>query len=145
MQTFLPLPCFEASAKCLDTKRLGKQRVECLQLVLCLRGYSQGWTKHPAVMMWSNHVPALIRYGLFICEEWIGRDYKDTCFESLLKLSTISYTELMADDLPMPKWLGDERFHDSHKSNLLRKDRIYYGRFEWRVPSLYPYIWPGPG
>lgn len=32
MQTFLPYPDFRQSAKVLDRARLGKQRVECLQL-----------------------------------------------------------------------------------------------------------------
>lgn len=30
MQTFLPYPDFKMSAECLDNKRLGKQRSECL-------------------------------------------------------------------------------------------------------------------
>jgi hypothetical protein len=31
VNTFLPFPSFEASARCLDNKRLGKQRVEAYQ------------------------------------------------------------------------------------------------------------------
>lgn len=37
MQTFLPYPNFVESAKCLDDKRLGKQRVECLQILNVLQ------------------------------------------------------------------------------------------------------------
>lgn len=33
MQTFLPYPDFNESARVLDDKRLGKQRVECLQIL----------------------------------------------------------------------------------------------------------------
>lgn len=36
MQTFLPYPSAERSARVLDTKRLGKQRVECLQILATL-------------------------------------------------------------------------------------------------------------
>lgn len=36
MQTFLPYPSAEQSAKVLDTQRLGKQRVECLQILATL-------------------------------------------------------------------------------------------------------------
>lgn len=36
MNTFLPYPSFKDSAKCLDNKRLGKQRVECLQILRTL-------------------------------------------------------------------------------------------------------------
>ena len=44
MQTFLPYPDFERSAKVLDNKRLGKQRVEVLQIlnVLLRPGGKQG-------------------------------------------------------------------------------------------------------
>lgn len=38
MQTFLPYPNFKASARVLDTKRLGKQRVENLQIMSALLG-----------------------------------------------------------------------------------------------------------
>jgi hypothetical protein len=37
MQTFLPYPDFRESLESLDNKRLGKQRVEALQLTLALR------------------------------------------------------------------------------------------------------------
>jgi hypothetical protein len=39
--------------------------------------------------------------------------------------------------------LGDEAFHASHRSNLLRKDRDYYGAFGWTEPDDLPYVWPG--
>ena len=39
MQTFLPYPDFAESAKVLDNKRLGKQRVECLQIMKALKVY----------------------------------------------------------------------------------------------------------
>ena len=37
MQTFLPFADFSKSAACLDDKRLGKQRVECLQILKALQ------------------------------------------------------------------------------------------------------------
>lgn len=41
-----------------------------------------------------------------------------------------------------PPWIGREDFHRSHQSNLLRKDKDYYGRFNWSVPDDLPYVWP---
>ena len=38
MQTFLPYADFPGSAKVLDRKRLGKQRVECCQILNTLLG-----------------------------------------------------------------------------------------------------------
>lgn len=146
MQTFLTYSCFKMSAKCLDNKRSGKQRVETLQLVRGLKGYSDnGYLNHPASIMWSNHVDALIKYGLIVCLDWIERGFNDTCFDKLLSLSTLSYSELMSPSLPMPSWLGNPKLHESHQSNLLKKDEAYYSQFKWTVPNNLPYWWPGPG
>ena len=40
------------------------------------------------------------------------------------------------------EWIGDERFHSSHRSNLLRKDPIYYGKYDWKETPDLPYYWP---
>ena len=51
VQTFLPYPDFERSARTLDPKRLGKQRVETIQVVRALTRPGYGWANHPAVLM----------------------------------------------------------------------------------------------
>ncbi len=58
MQTFLPYEDFTLSAQCLDYRRLGKQRVEALQIFNALTGAStkdgreyRGWINHPATKM----------------------------------------------------------------------------------------------
>jgi hypothetical protein len=43
---------------------------------------------------------------------------------------------------PMPPWWGDPAFHASHRSNLLRKDPVWYGQFGWAEPPDLPYVWP---
>ena len=58
MQTFLPYKSFRKTALCLDNKRLGKQRVETLQILRALTGYynqSGAWLNHPAVKMWRGY------------------------------------------------------------------------------------------
>jgi hypothetical protein len=54
MQTFLPSTSFIQSAKCLDYKRLGKQRVEAKTIINILEGKttSNAWRNHPATKMW---------------------------------------------------------------------------------------------
>lgn len=64
MQTFLPYPDFTESAAVLDRDRLGKQRVEALEV---LRGPTVpgcGWRNHPAARMRIGYEEALVRYGL---------------------------------------------------------------------------------
>lgn len=135
MQTFLPYPSFAESARCLDNKRLGKQRVECLQILNALANPAKGWQNHPAVKMWRGHTPSLVLYGCEVCLEWKARGFKDTCLE---KISSF----MAASRGTIPGWLGDEAFHASHRSNLLRKDAIHYGKFGWVESNDLPYIWP---
>jgi len=63
MQTFLPYEDFQKSAQVLDYRRLGKQRVEGMQIIKAIENPKpQGWKKHPIVKMWTPYVPALKQY-----------------------------------------------------------------------------------
>ena len=142
MQTFLPYSDFQKSAKCLDYRRLGKQRVETKQILMTLLGESNGWANHPAVKMWRGHETALIHYGIEMCLEWISRGYKDTCLPWFYqKLEQIKFNRNLTGH-PIPIWLGEEKFHASHRSNLLRKDPLWYNKFNWLEANNLPYIWP---
>jgi len=136
MQTFLPFSSFSESAACLDRQRLGKQRVECLQILQTLTGEKTGWRNHPAVKMWAGHEGALCLYGLEICEEWISKGYKDTCAD---RIRNIMSTQQNFD---LPKFVGDGDFHLSHQSNLVRKMPDYYKAKFPGVPADLPYVWP---
>lgn len=134
MQTFVPLDTFEESAASLDRQRLGKQRVEVLQICKALTG-DGGWGNHPATKMWRGHENGLAAYGVAVCLEWKGRGYKDTCLE---KIS--AFYEPDPDDLP--GWWGEEALHLSHRSNLVRKMPEHYGLLWPDVPADLEYVWP---
>lgn len=136
MQTFLPYADFQQSARVLDYRRLGKQRVETLQLVNAIGGL-KGWSRHPAALMWEGHIGTLICYGKIMCEEWISRGYKDTCLGKLDEM-----LKAYCDQLTDPPWLGDERVHSSHRAALLHKDEIYYKQFNWSECPILDYFWP---
>jgi Pyrimidine dimer DNA glycosylase len=148
MQTFLPCPNFVACARVLDSRRLGKQRVEALQIVRALLVPEYGWRHHPAVLMWKGHPEALGRYGLDICREWRGRGFADTCQPKiladlgLLGVELVRGQEELAAAGALPAWLGDAALHRSHQSALLRKDPEFYGSCFLGVPDDLPYIWP---
>src|SRR3954470_5825250 len=78
MQTFVPVADFEESARLLDTPRLGKQRVETLQILRALELPDYGWATHPAVLMWRGRTPALVAYGLAMVRVWRERGLGDT-------------------------------------------------------------------
>lgn len=150
MQTFLPYPSFQASAQALDYRRLGKQRVEVLQLLKALAGESRGWRNHPATNMWRGYEKALIWYGIKVCTEWTRRGYKDTCLDKIKAYWSIFNNgyEWVADqyqDIPWPHWLTDSSssaFHASHRSNLLRKDPAFYSQYDWEEGPDLEYVWP---
>lgn len=157
MQTFLPYSDYTASARVLDRARLGCQRLEGKDaLYVCYRhagvdvadilGLTEKQTSfiwrryrhHPAAMMWIDHEQSLARYCIAICDEWIARGYVDNqrrYFVALLERCPIG----SGDD---PVWLGDEDFHRSHRSNLLRKMPEHYRRYWPDERDDLPYVWP---
>lgn len=130
MQTFLPYPNFKKSAKTLDYRRLGKQRVEAYQIYLALTQGSR-WKNHPAVKMWKGYENALLIYMNTMIDEWKSRGYKNNMA-----------IYLISGPVVYPPWIGNKRFHISHQSNLLRKDYDFYSKFFKNVPSYLPYQWP---
>ncbi len=138
MQTFLPFASFEESARVLDPKRLGKQRVETLQILNALTGRSRGWRSHPAVLMWRGHEPALVHYGLVVCVTWRALGYADTCYEKIRAFAPDVHTRPPV----LPPWLGLRELHRSHQSALVRKDPAIYRRWFPDVPDDLPYYWP---
>lgn len=156
MQTFLPYPEFMTSAVVLDDRRLGKQRVEALQILRALTREGYGWKHHPAVRMWAGHEEALACYAREICAEWVRRGYTDSCAASI-------DADLAAAGLPAPRsqpelaaarrlppWLGDDRLHGSHRAALVGKDPDHYrdrfGDVEFGdIDQDVPYFWPVRG
>lgn len=156
------------TAKVLDRQRLGKQRVEALQILqtlkrgkytccspvcksqpipeptdgrlcpTCMRAIVRitPWYNHPAVQMWKGYENGLILYLSEMCREWVSRGYQDTCLEKAQALAPASKVTLL------PDWIGNETFHRSHQSNLLRKNSDHYRQYFLGVPDDLPYVWP---
>lgn len=144
MQTFIPYTNIKKSAKVLDNKRLGKQRVEAIQIARCLLGYTEGWCHHTVTKMWKYHESFLINiYLKTIMSEWENRGMKnDKCkihYEYLSKVLQ-SYKPIK------PWWMNDRRyflrFCRRHKSNLIRKYPEYYRDKFPGIPDNLPYLWP---
>jgi hypothetical protein len=141
MQTFLPFPDFSASARVLDSPRLGKQRVEALQVQRAIVLPAYGWQNHPAMRMWRGYIPALTRYALAMVDEWTARGHADSTRSLIAEFDPGAES----DDTPaLPSWLGDEALHLSHRSNLVRKAPEIYAEIFPGVPPDLPYVWPGP-
>jgi hypothetical protein len=133
MQTFLPYADLQESVRVLDYRRLGKQRVETFQVlnILLDRTPTKGWRNHPVTRMWSGYESALQVYQNYTIQEWVNRGYKNN----------MQFEEILIPSPQMPSWFGDEEFHRSHRSNLLRKDYEYYSQF-FDEPTDLEYSWP---
>ena len=132
MQTFLPYKSFDESLKSLDYRRLGKQRVEAMQILNVLLGRTEtkGWRNHPITRMRVGYENALKEYLNKCIDHWIDRGYNNNLSK-----------EDITGDIVYPHWLGDDKFHSSHRANLLRKDKEFYSKYMWIEDSDNPYAW----
>lgn len=137
--TFLPYPCFKESVKCLDDSRLGKQRVECHQILGILLDWPTkggkkrtGWVNHPAVRMWRGYPDALKLYMNKSVIEWVERG----------KVNNYELWDCTDREVINPPWIGDERVHRSHRQVLLYKDYNWYSQYGWVEEPKYDYHWP---
>lgn len=149
MQTFLPYPDFLASAAALDQRRLGKQRVEAIQVLRGLTRPGYGWRHHPAVKMWVGYEEALTRYGLDVCAVWCEPGRADTCAATLVTdlaaargMRAVRTQAELAEVGELPPWLGRDDLHLSHRSSLLRKDPEHYRPQFGDIPIDLEYVWP---
>jgi len=80
--------------------------------------------------MWKGYKKALELYYNTTILEWERRGYKNN-----MQL-------IVTENIVLPPWFGNELFHASHRSNLLRKDPVYYSQFGWKESLDLEYIWP---
>lgn len=148
MQTFLPVKSFVKSMEYLDMRRLGKQRVEAaqileilidkpvipknLQSIVPFQRKFGAWTRHPAVLMWTGYEEWLKLYLACAIGEWLYRGYSNT-------MIVPPYDTALQ---PPPDWLGYEEFHQSHRSNLVRKFPEHYKKFWPEERNDLKYFWP---
>jgi len=140
MQTFMPHGDYVSVARALDSKRLGKQRVETYQIIKALRGeYAKtgAWVNHPASVMWSGHIYDLALYGLTVSIEFYERGYDGWNMCEVFNALTRNLADNNTEQYPW--WVNNELLQLTHQSNLVRKDHTKY---DYPVPPNIPYIWP---
>lgn len=140
MQTFLPYPDFQKTARVLDDRRLFKQAVEAQQLInLITTGKTKsgrkfrGYHNHPIVKIWRCCPLALKKYYNTILSEVRRRG------QTKSKLKKYS---LPTGPLQYPSWLGNRHFHAAHRAALLVKNFNHYSQFNWKEKPQINYFWP---
>lgn len=136
MQSFITSSCLLTCSKNLDNKRLGKQRLEGVQMLNAMNNpHNRGWKNHPCTEMWRPYQESLKFYINCIIEEWIFRGFKNTM------QFFPQYSE------QMPDWFHWQSLQRSHKASLLRKNPHFYKNIFIKniddYEKLVPYLWTG--
>lgn len=83
-----------------------------------------GW-RHGVMRMWSGSERALLRYQEATCAEWTGRGYRDTCMAK--SRYVVDLVIPAGESEQWPPWWGEPHLHLTHRSNLVWKDKPFYG------------------
>lgn len=116
MQVFMPYTTIIQSVRCLDDKRLGKQRIEIKYMLEMMYGM---WPerKHPVVEMWEDYTIFLHTMYCQTVGEWEARGNKNTLPRQL---------EFIHGILIIPPWLEDYTYQ--YKALLLYKYYDFYSK-----------------
>lgn len=132
MQIFLPYPDFKQSVECLNNIHLNSQKWNC-QVMAKTFTRNDRWASHPTFLAWKPYYESFKYYHDLVVDEWLKRGFRTIA---------VKYETPKPDKRFLPWFIGEEMFHQSHRSNLLRKDPTYASRFGWRDPDDLPYLWP---
>ena len=144
MQTFITDFNIRISAQNLDRIRLGNQRNEAIIILKNVLGIQNGWKHHPAVKMWIGYEKFLLYvYITAHIIEWSIRGYKNIkCVKEYNNLSKLLVDRHITDKhMCTPPWITTD-FIESHRSNLIKKNRDFYKRLFPNTIEGLPYVWP---
>jgi hypothetical protein len=139
MMTFLPFADFAKSAASLDMRRLQNQRTEARFVLEWLEqtGPYFDLADYGAARMWRGFRDALALYYNAMLAEYERRGKTNG--------PTLPRASVPTATVEMPPWLGDERFHSSHRAVLLQKDAAHYGQLGWTEAAhaeFHEYLYP---
>lgn len=144
LMTLLPLPDFDASARCLDRQRLSRQCQDARMILEALlgRAHTAKRLPQPGVQMWKGYEKALALYGIAVCERSSSPAIHDnlrTWFVYMVEPGPSGVVHVK-----WPKWFGHKDFHASHRSYLLKHSPEFYGPLGWPDGPDLPLVWPEP-
>lgn len=145
MQTLLPYANFSETATVLSDLHLAGQRSQVLAIMEALAGVERRWRHHPAVVMWTGCEFELARYGVTVCREYASRNHADDWERRILEFAEDALVHgvwLPGRNDGTPWWLGNEGFHLSHRSNLVRESPEQYRKYWPDVSDSLEFVWP---
>ena len=137
MNSFVCESSFQDTTSALDMRRLGKQRIECWQMLMALLGQSTAYANHPATRAWSGYEYSLASFAIACHDEWISRGYKDTTRDRVVQLRTL------LSNTGDPWWVTNDRYLNTIRGVLIGKMPEYYGPLWPDVEAMYgKQSWP---
>lgn len=135
MQTFRPYYDHYRTARVLDDRRLGKQRVEAKQIGYAIlrrmgavKDGRRGWLNHPIVLKWFNnghpYLADLKEYFKAMVEEWVNRGHKNT----------IDWGDLQG----FRDWGSNQRCPLTHTEEVEYRRVLIFKNPEWYVKRFNP-------
>lgn len=134
VNTFLPYSNYKKIAQVLDTKRLGKQRVEAKQVLNAIQK-NTGWRNHPCAKMWKPYINSLKQYYNIMIDEWVKRGY----------VNNMKKAQIRAKKITKPWFVNNRTVNLSHQAMLVTKLPQHYKQYFKRIPKdyfKYSYVWP---
>ena len=122
MQVFVPYNDILQVVKVMacDKKRYNKQIVECNQIIRAIKGETEAWKNHPICHQYKNYIKWLEWYK-YIFEEYRNNNYT---------FSEEQKNNLLSQQPPLPPFLSNEEYLNSHKRRLYQKSPELYTHFE---------------
>ena len=132
MQVFHPYKSALKSIQCLDNSRMGKQRLECIQILLANNNIDTEWEvpksvpPHKNVVLWKNYSGYLFYYLGILLNEWEDRGMKNfVCRGMYEKLRNIYGLQ---ENTKRPRFI-DNKFIQTQRLSLLNKKMEHYYKF----------------
>lgn len=152
LNTWLPYDNYAESADILTDRHIFMQLQDCTKLLYWLtemplnrRTPSKAQLEHPCVIQWRGYVPSLYDYTLEIMMVAYERSSLTNKQEQISEMAeNINILDGLVSNMKeeTPSWLGNEDYHLSHKSNLIRLSRSAYESIWPDVPDNLELIWP---
>jgi hypothetical protein len=153
MITWLPDQNLVKSTNFLDHGHITNQAYEAATILHAIAGpgHHTGWSNLKGAAMWKGHDDGLALYLSLVIRQCraqgiavpqnppydFEKDYAPNLGNHWLapRLCAVA-------DIVWPEWLGEEKVHSSHRSNLLRKKPDFYRQFGWTDDPEAEIYWP---
>jgi len=133
--TFVPYPDLALSLGILVKEHVAKQREDAWKLYNTLKTKKKGWDQLKICRMWEGYLP---------CLAWYYNVAHANCNRRMVPVGSHKPIDTSAMIINFPSWFGNQKLHQSHRSNLValydEYETLWFGAA--RTPKNLPFYWP---